>query len=99
MKSNSGITNLVRNSFFEPSLVKSSESVINDCLKRIDCALKINKPAIIGGYRINFMGSLHKKKRTKHVQSSKLLLEKIIKKWPDVAFMSSDQLATLIGNE
>ena len=98
MQSKAGLTHLVRNAFFEPSLVKNKESVVGDCLKRIDLAFKTYKPAIIGSHRLNFIGSLDEKNRTDNLKSFKILLEQIVSKWPDVEFMSSDQLAGIMQN-
>ena len=44
------------------------------------------------------MGSLDEKNRTQNLKLLKTLLHKIVKKWPDVEFMSSDELAGLINN-
>jgi len=86
---------LIRNAFFEPSLSKSSDPV-GECLKRIDLAFKFKKPAVISTHRINFMGSLVEENRTKNLALFNELLKSILKKWPDVRFMSSDQLGDLI---
>jgi hypothetical protein len=97
MRSNSGIKHLVRNAFFEPSLLTSNNNV-EECLKRIEIAFLIRKPAIIGSHRINFMGSLDEKNRTDNLKNFRKLLQEIITRWPDVEFMSSDQLADLMNN-
>lgn len=98
MKSKDGLLNLVRNVFFEPSLIKNGQESVNHCIKRIDFAFKTFKPAIIGSHRLNFMGSLVEKNRTENLKNFKVLLKKIVEKWPDVEFMSSDQLALQINN-
>jgi hypothetical protein len=85
---------LVRNSFFEPSYSKNC--VVDETLARINTAFRWGKPAIIGSHRINFIGSLVKENRDKNLISFELLLKKILIKWPDVEFMSSDQVADLI---
>ncbi|UAM96614.1 polysaccharide (de)acetylase [Polaribacter litorisediminis] len=97
-KSKSGLSNIVRNAFFEPSLVGNGESVVYDCMKRIDWAFKTYKPAIIGSHRINFMGSLSENNRKQNLKYFKTLLKLVTKKWPDVEFMSSDELADLMNN-
>ncbi|SMO50248.1 hypothetical protein SAMN06265379_10241 [Saccharicrinis carchari] len=87
---------LVRNCFFEPSLTKISDP-IGECLRRIDIAFKWNKPAIIGSHRINFMGDLDPQNRADNLKLLNELLNNILKKWPDVEFMTSDQLGDLMN--
>ena len=89
---------LFRNSFFEPALTKSSDPV-GECLRRINIAFKWNKPATIGSHRINFMGALDPKNRTTNLKLLDNLLKGITKQWPDVEFMTSDQLGDLIAGE
>ena len=86
---------LLRNCFFEPSLTKTNAPV-NECLRRIDLAFKWNKPAIISSHRINFMGDLDPTNRAVNLKLLDDLLKGIIKRWPDVEFMTSDQLGDLI---
>jgi hypothetical protein len=93
----SGITYTIRNAFFEPASAPDKDW-INITLKGVDDAFKKNKPAIIGSHRVNFMGSLDEKNRTRNLKLLKTLLQKIVKKWPDVEFISSDELAGLINN-
>ncbi len=87
---------LIRNVFFEPSLTKSSD-IIGECLRRINIAFRWRKPAIISAHRINFIGTLDERNRTENLKLFRDLLQRIIKLWPDVEFMSSDQLGDLIA--
>ncbi len=87
---------LVRNAFFEPSLSKSTDPV-GECLERINIAFRWNKPAIISVHRINFIGILDPKNREKSLRLLDVLLSEIIKKWPDVEFLTSDKLGDLIA--
>ncbi|AWG23047.1 hypothetical protein FFWV33_16710 [Flavobacterium faecale] len=89
---------LVRNAFFEPSLMPYTEWV-SDCLQRINIAFRWNKPAIIGIHRLNFIGSIHEENRTKNLKMFKQLLKEIIKRWPDVEFRSSDQVLNEMRDE
>lgn len=82
---------LIRNAFFEPSLVPDIDWV-SDCLKRINIAFRWGKPAIIGSHRLNFIGAIHEDNRTKNLASFKILLEEITKRWPEVEFCSSDEI-------
>lgn len=82
---------LVRNAFFEPSINESFDWV-NYCLKRISIAFKWGKPAVIGTHRLNYIGQIDEKNRDRNLVLLKKLLFKIKKNWPDINFISSDQV-------
>ncbi len=86
---------LTRNAYFEPCLYPGSDQV-NSCLQRIDTAFKLNKPAIISTHRLNFIGFINKRNRDNNIIQFNTLLKTILKKWPDVEFITSDQLGELI---
>ena len=94
-KKRNGITAIVRNTFFEPVQDRSNNTV-NQCLNRISEVFKYRRPAIIGTHRVNFMGSLDENNRKENLNKLKILLNAILKKWPETEFMSSDQLGDLI---
>lgn len=95
-KNSLGIHFLVRNCFFEPTLSRKGDPV-GECLMRIEAAFRWNKPAIICSHRINFIGSLDERNRSDNLLLLRNLLNEIIKKWPDVEFMTSDQLGDMIS--
>jgi len=82
---------IVRNAFFEPSHTPEDDN-IGQCLKRIDIAFKWNKPAVISTHRLNFMGGLDPLNRERGLKQLSSLLKQIMKRWPSVEFMSTDQL-------
>lgn len=82
---------IVRNAFFEPSHTPEEDNV-EQCLKRIDTAFKWNKPAVISTHRLNFMGGLDPSNRERGLKQLSTLLRQIVKRWPAVEFMSTDQL-------
>lgn len=89
---------LVRNAYFEPSILKRETSV-DECLSRINFAFYLNRPAIISAHRVNFIGNIDSKNRDLNLKLLGHLLISIKKKWPNVEFMTSDQLGELIlGN-
>ena len=91
---------LIRNCFFEPSLSSLRENdSVGKCLRYIKIAFKWNKPAIISSHRINYIGSLVEKNRTDNLKLLDELLCRTLKIWPDVEFMTSDQLGDLIAGE
>lgn len=87
---------LVRNAFFEPSL-DNNPDVINNCLARINTAFRWGKPAIIGSHRLNYIGSLVESNMKNNLKLLQKLLTEIKKKWPDVEFISSDQLIDIMS--
>jgi len=89
---------LIRNAYFEPSQIPAVDW-ISDCLNRIETAFRYYKPAIISSHRVNFIGAIVPGNRERTLKLFKQLLSEIVKKWPDVEFMSSDQLGDLMEKE
>lgn len=89
-------TYLVRNCVFEPSQEPNNNQVVNTCLSQIKNAFFWKKPAIITSHRLNFIGSLVESNRTKNLIMLDQLLKYIVNEWPDVEFMTSDQLSEII---
>lgn len=87
----------IRNAFFEPTLSPNIDNV-EDCLYRIECAFRWNKPAIISSHRINYIGAINEYNRDNNLKQLDGLLTKIQKKWGDVEFISSDKLVDIISN-
>lgn len=87
---------LVRNVEFEPA-GKPSEGLVQSALKQIEHAFNLNKPAIISTHRVAFIGSIFEENRAVNLKLFDELLTQIIKLWPNVEFMSSDQLGGLIS--
>ena len=86
----------VRNCFFEPTLVKNSSNIVNQTLKEIEIAFRWDKPAIISSHRVNYIGSLDIQNRVRNAIKLDELIGNILKKWPDVEFMTSVELGVLI---
>lgn len=80
---------LVRNVNFEPSTKDNFDWVAN-ALKEITIAFALGKPAIVSSHRLNFISSLNSSNEKSLIIFNELLRE-ILKKWPDVKFMSSDE--------
>ena len=86
---------ITRNCFFEPSQVgKNWEST---CIADIENAFKWNKPAVISSHRVNYIGGLNEKNRKQGLEQLSSLLATILKKWPEVEFMTSSELGDLIA--
>lgn len=85
-----------RNCCFEPI---ASGNAIDVCLTQVAAAFRWNKPAVISTHRVNFTGAINPAMRDKALASLKKLLHTIQKKWPDVEFVSSNELALLLHKE
>ena len=88
-------TYLIRNCEFEP-FSDLNKDWINNCLKEIKIAFMLGKPAVISMHRVNFIGSINSNNRSRNLKLFSNLIDEIIKKWPEVEFLSSDQLANEI---
>jgi hypothetical protein len=94
-QSNSSLMYLSRNAFFEPSLDPSLDW-LSDCLSRIKIAFYWGSPVIMCTHRLNFVGSLFPNNRIDNLRLFKEMLHRIVKLYPDVEFMSSDELGLLM---
>ena len=90
---------LTRNCFFEPSSWEFSKNKDwnNDCLKEIETAFRWKKPATISTHRVNYAGSINPENRSNGLKKLDLLLSQIIKCWPEVEFMTSEELGDFIS--
>ncbi len=86
-KNTSGLIFYLRNCVFEPC--SENYSGIDYTLMQIDAAFRWGKPAIISTHRVNFAGGIDVANREKGLRELKDLLNTIVKRWPDVEFMSS----------
>jgi hypothetical protein len=84
-------TYLVRNCLFEPSISPNLDYV-SICMKHVSNAFFWKTPAIISSHRLNYVGFLEESNRDKNLKQLKMLLKMIVKEWPEVVFMSSDEL-------
>ncbi|MCA1918814.1 MAG: hypothetical protein LDL38_05400, partial [Flavobacterium piscis] len=95
---------LVRNAFFEPVCFGEPDKAhitdwVDRCMKQISIAFAWNKPAVISTHRVNYVGSIRPENREKGLSELKKLLTQILKKWPDVEFMSSFELGETLRNK
>jgi len=94
-KNDLGQTYLVRNCRFEPS-ADPKKDWVGSCLNEINTAFRWRKPAIIESHRVNFIGYINSENRDHNLKLFNQLLREIVRKWPDVEFMSSDELGGLM---
>lgn len=96
-QSNYGITYLTRNCYFEPS--QPGKDWVNSCLSDISSAFRWNKPAIISSHRVNYIGAIHDANRANGLSQLQILLNRIVKNWPGVRFVTSEELGDLIDGK
>lgn len=91
---------LTRNCFFEPNSTESAvqRDWINNCLKEIEIAFRWHKPATISSHRVNYIGYLHPENRENGLRQLSELLSRMLKRWPDIEFMTSAELGDLIAS-
>lgn len=92
---NGQMVSLVRNVQFEPTLAQNKFKTIDLCLNQIKWSFFFGKPAIIDTHRINYVGGLSEVNRDENLKLLKLLIENIIKNWPEVEFESTENVSKL----
>lgn len=88
----------VRNVRFEPYESDQTDWV-KKCLKEIENAFFWKAPAILTTHRINFVSGMDEAHRDRNLKLFQTLLSEVLKKYPEIEFMSSDSLIRLIENE
>ena len=87
---------LVRNCSFEPSYDEAFDS-LSQCLHQIDVAFRLKKPAIISSHRLNYIGFIDESNRDRNLKLLSALLQEINRRWPDVEYMTSNELGNFIN--
>lgn len=88
----------VRNVKFEPFENQHYDWVAS-AMKEIEIAFRYQKPAIIGTHRVNYVGGMSPPNATDSRNKLTILLQSLLTRWPDVEFMSSNELVGLLQNE
>lgn len=96
-KNGAGQQYLMRNAFFEPVIVEKGNEPVSSCLKDIAVAFRMGKPAVICSHRLNYVGFIDERNRDKNLLLLNNLLSAITKKWPQVEFMNSAELANTLA--
>ncbi len=94
-KNHLGQRYLVRNVIFEPA---SSPNIdwVDRCMAQISTAFRYGKPAVISSHRVNYVGFINAANRDRNLRLLNLLLQSLLRRWPDVRFLSSGALGRLI---
>jgi hypothetical protein len=88
---------IIRNCMFEPLLDRSHGQSLHSCLEEIDVAFRMGKPANISSHRVNFAGHISERVRTEGLTQLRQLLSAVVRRWPDVEFVTSTELGNMIS--
>jgi hypothetical protein len=86
---------MIRNAFFEPSRYGESNTA-KDIFSHAESDFRWDKPLIIGTHRVNFIGGIDVKNKTNSLTLFENILKELLNLYPNIEFMSSDQLIKLI---
>lgn len=78
---------ITRNAVFEPDF-GTGKDFISSCLNEINEAFSNRQPAVISNHRVCFMGGIEPGNREFGLKSLDQLLSAMIKRWPDLEFIS-----------
>lgn len=90
-KNHFGQRYIVRNVVFEPMAGYDADP-LGRVMNQIDIAFSMYKPANISTHRVNFSGTIDKAYRDRGLRELKKLLDAIVKKYPDVEFITTTQI-------
>ena len=93
-----GQIHIERTCEFEPSLFPGKDSV-DECMKQVSQAFRMNKPAVITSHRVNYIGSIVESNRDNTLRLLRTLLGSIQQRWPEVEFMTAESLGDLIDKK
>lgn len=86
---------IVRNVVFEPADEQGFDPV-DRALLLVETAFRWGKPAIISSHRVNFCGHIDPNNRARGLAGLKRLLDAIVLRWPDIEFVTADELVQII---
>ena len=89
---------IVRNCVFEPFLDDRTHNLnaVNNCLLNIEAAFRMHAPAMISTHRVNFAGAIESTHRDESLRMLNELLHEVVKRWPDVEFVSGCDISRIL---
>ncbi len=94
MQNKYGQIYITRNATFEPS--DKQKDWVSACMESARIAFLWRKPLVISTHRVNYVGGIDESNRSNGCLQLKILLQHLLKQWPDIEFMSSVELADTI---
>ena len=89
---------IVRNCVFEPFLDDRTHNLnaVNNCLLNIEAAFRMHAPAMVSTHRVNFAGAIESIHRDESLRMLNELIHEIVKRWPDVEFVSGAEMDKIL---
>lgn len=97
-RSSAGPRYMVRNALFEPYQNQHTDWVTLG-LKEVSQAFRWRVPAIVSSHRINYTSAMSVAHRDLNLNGLGQFLTRVLKRWPNVEFISSDELVALMNNQ
>jgi hypothetical protein len=89
---------ITRNVSFEP-FENPEIDWLSEAMESINVAFRMKKPAVISIHRANFIGFIDPSNRERNLLLFKKLLKSMLERWPEIEFLSTDQLLSIMRNE
>jgi len=94
-RNNLGLVYSIRNCKFEPSTSEGGECV-GTLMREIDRIFAMRKLAVISTHRINYVSGIDEMNRRRTLKGLNEFLQLLLRKYPDVEFISSDELIRIM---
>lgn len=85
----------VRNCSFEPS-TKETDTLVESLIKQVEKAFFDHKIAVFSTHRINYVSEIVTQNRSNTLALLDMFLKKLLEKYPNVEFLSSDRIIDVI---
>lgn len=88
----------VRNVLFEPYMDENVDWS-DRALRQVKAAFRLGTPAIVSTHRVNYVSRMDQEHRNRNLKQLDQLLSRVCHFWPDVEFITSEELSDLIHAE
>ena len=93
-----GLVSMARNAVFEPSL-NVQQNNVDIALAQIGRAFQNRSAAVLCSHRLNYMGGISIENQNRGLSGLRELMRRVQAAWPDVEFMSTDELLSEMQGE
>ncbi len=87
---------VVRNVSLEPAIVGAPDECVDQALVEVAAAFRQRTPAVVSSHRLNYIGGLDESNRVRGLQALARFLRSVQKRWPEVEFVSTEELGRLM---
>jgi hypothetical protein len=88
---------IIRNCNFEQN--SGGNTQIRDCLRQMQWAFLTHQPVVLCSHRANYVGSINEQNRIRGISMLAEFLDEALRRWPDIVFLSTPELGTMIESE